>query len=56
VANDKGQPVLISTTPFQPVTGLATYQNVTLPQGQAPIGDPPATLRQAAAPGESKAS
>jgi hypothetical protein len=50
VVNPKGQPVLISTTPFQPATGVATYQNITLPQGEPPIGDPPAEIHKIAFP------
>ena len=50
VVNPKGQPVLISTTPFQPAAGVATYQNITLPQGEQPIGDPPEEIRKIAFP------
>jgi hypothetical protein len=50
VVNPKAQPVLISTTPFQPATGVATYQNITLPEGEKPIGDPPEEIRKIAFP------
>jgi hypothetical protein len=50
IANSKGQPVYLAKTPFAPATGLATYQNVTLPAGEKPIGDPPESIRKGALP------
>lgn len=50
VADAKAQPVYLSTTPFQPAAGNATYQNITLSAGNAPIGDPPAQIRSVAIP------
>jgi hypothetical protein len=50
VANTKARPVFLSMTAFQPVVGSATYQNVVLPAGQRPIGDPPPEIRQVAIP------
>lgn len=50
VADSKGQPVYLSSTPFQPAAGSVTYQNVTLPPGNQPIGDPPEAIRQVALP------
>lgn len=50
VVDTKAQPVYLSTTPFQPVTGAATYQHQILP-GDQPLGDPPASIRKAAIPG-----
>lgn len=41
VADSKARPVFLSTTASQPVIGSATYQNIVLPAGQQPIGDPP---------------
>jgi hypothetical protein len=54
VADTKARPVFLSTTAFQPVIGSATYQNVVLPAGQQPIGDPPPVIRQAAIPKATK--
>jgi hypothetical protein len=50
VADTKAQPVFLSATAFRPVIGSATYQNVVLPAGQQPIGDPPPEIRQVAMP------
>jgi hypothetical protein len=50
VVDTKGRPVFLSTTAFRPVIGSATYQNVVLPAGQQPIGDPPPVIRQVAIP------
>ena len=54
IADTKSQPVYLSATPFQPVLGSATYQNVTLPSGGQAIGDPPAAIRKVALPKKSK--
>jgi len=50
IANANAQPVYLSKTAFQPTLGAATYQNITLPAGEAPIGDPPAAIRRIALP------
>jgi hypothetical protein len=50
IANVNAQPVYLSTTAFQPILGAATYQNITLPAGEAPIGDPPPAIRRIALP------
>lgn len=47
VADLKARPVYLSATAFQPVIGAATYQNVVLPQGAQPLGEPPAEIRKA---------
>lgn len=54
VANPGAQPVYLSTTPFQPATGSVTYQNITLPQGEKPLGDPPPAIRKVALPDQAK--
>jgi hypothetical protein len=50
IADDKANPVLLSTTAFAPSTGQAVYQVITIPAGAAPLGDPPADVRAAALP------
>ena len=50
IADKKGQPVYLSTSNFQPVTGSATYFNIALPAKNKPLGDPPAALRPGAFP------
>ena len=50
IANANAQPVYLSTTAFQPTLGTATYQNITLPAGEPPIGDPPPEIRRIALP------
>jgi hypothetical protein len=50
VANSKGEPVYLSSTPFEPFPGGATYLNIVLPSGNVPIGDPPAEIRDVAIP------
>lgn len=50
VADQKARPVYLSATAFQPVLGSATYQNIVLPTGQKPIGDPPEQIRRVAVP------
>ena len=54
VADAKGKPVYLGTAEFQPVPGVATYQNITLSSGNAPIGDPPASIRKVAIPKPAK--
>ena len=50
MTNTKGEPVYLSTTPFQPTPGSVTYQNITLPSGVQPLGDPPPAIRDIALP------
>jgi hypothetical protein len=50
VANTNANPVYLSSTAFQPVLGTATFQNVVLPAGGQPIGDPPQAIRTIALP------
>jgi hypothetical protein len=54
VADAKARPVFLSTTAYQPLIGSATYQNLVLPAGQQPIGDPPPEIRQVAIPKATK--
>jgi hypothetical protein len=54
VANAKVLPVYLSSIPFQPTLGSATYQNVILPSGGQPIGDPPEAIRKVALPSKKK--
>jgi hypothetical protein len=50
IANTSGKPIYLSTTAFVPTIGAATYQNITLPAGEKPIGDPPPSIRDVAIP------
>ena len=50
IANPKGEPVFLSTIAFTPTLGVASYRTLTLPAGEKPIGDPPATIRAVALP------
>ena len=50
VANAKAQPVYLANTAFQPAAGSVSYQNIILPAGEQPIGDPPETVRKTALP------
>jgi hypothetical protein len=50
IADTNAEPVYLSDTAFQPVTGGATYQNIVLPAGNRPIGDPPKEIRDIALP------
>jgi hypothetical protein len=54
MTNTKGEPVYLSTTAFQPNLGSAIYQNVTLPSGMQPLGDPPEAIRNVALPSRKK--
>jgi hypothetical protein len=54
VANSKGKPVYISSTPIEVQAGGATYQNIVLAQSQEPLGDPPKALRVTAIPPKPK--
>jgi dipeptidyl aminopeptidase/acylaminoacyl peptidase len=51
MTNAKGEPVYLSTTPFQPAPASMTYQVITLPSGTQPLGDPPPAIRNVALPG-----
>jgi hypothetical protein len=50
IADANGQPVYLSDTAFQPVAGSITYQNIVLPSGNQPIGNPPPPIRGFAMP------
>jgi hypothetical protein len=50
IANQKSLPIYLATTAFQPTVGAAIYQNITLPAGEKPLGDPPAAIRKVAIP------
>jgi hypothetical protein len=50
VANERRQPVYLSSKPFQPTVGAATYVNTHLAAGRKPIGDPPRVIRTSAFP------
>jgi hypothetical protein len=50
MTNTKGEPIFLSATPFQPAPGSVTYQNITLPSGAHPLGDPPPAIRAVALP------
>jgi hypothetical protein len=50
ITNNKKQPIYLSTTQFQPTAGSATYQNITLPTGEKPLGYPPDQIRSVAIP------
>jgi hypothetical protein len=52
VVNTKADPVYLSTTPFEPVIGTATYQTIILSDGEPILGDPPADVRKVAMPSE----
>jgi hypothetical protein len=54
IANTKALPVFVSTTAFQPIEGAATYQNITLPDGDQAIGEPPPEIRDVAFPPQKK--
>jgi hypothetical protein len=50
MTNTKGEPIFLSATSFQPAPGSVTYQNITLPSGAQPLGDPPQAIRDVALP------
>jgi hypothetical protein len=50
MTNTKGETVYLSAMPFQPAPGSVTYQNITLPSGAQPLGDPPQAIRDVALP------
>jgi hypothetical protein len=53
VVDTNANPVYLSSTPFQPVLGTAIFQDIVLPAGGQPIGDPPQAIRDIAMPGKS---
>jgi hypothetical protein len=50
MTNTKGEPIFLSAMPFQPAPGSVTYQNIILPSGAHPLGDPPQAIRDVALP------
>ncbi len=50
VANQKAEPVYLSTTAFAPVVGQATYQTITLAAGEPILGDPPEEIKKIVMP------
>jgi hypothetical protein len=56
IANSKAHPVYLAPTAFTPTIGSATYQNITLPVGEKPLGDPPQAIRAIALPAAEKKS
>jgi hypothetical protein len=56
IANQRALPIYLATTAFQPTVGSATYQNITLPAGEKPLGDPPPAIRKIAIPPKAKKS
>lgn len=50
VTNQKRQPVYLSSTPFEPTVGTATYVNIYLDAGGKPIGAPPPGVQKSAVP------
>ena len=54
VGNASGDPIYTSKTAFTPSTGAATYQVVTLPAGEKPLGVLPTVLRAVTLPSVDK--
>jgi hypothetical protein len=54
MTNTKGEPIYLGTTPFEPAPGSVTYQNITIPTGTQPLGDPPTDIRDVALPSRKK--
>ncbi|SPF40909.1 exported hypothetical protein [Syntrophobacter sp. SbD1] len=52
ITDTKANPVYLSSSPFQPVLGTASFQTIVLPQGGQPIGNPPEAIRSTAMPGK----
>jgi hypothetical protein len=50
IVDPKASPVYSSASAFSPTVGTATYQTVTLPPKEPPLGDPPADVRATALP------
>ena len=51
VANQDAKPVYPPRA-FKPVTGALSFQNIILPEGGQPLGDPPGVIREIAVPGK----
>ena len=56
IANASGKPIYLGTDVFSPAPGSTTYQNITLPAGEHPIGNPPQNIRGGAIPTSKKSS
>jgi hypothetical protein len=54
VANQKAEPVYLSTAAFAPVLGQATYQTITLAAGEPILGDPPVEIKRVAMPPDTR--
>jgi hypothetical protein len=54
VSNQKRKPVYLSSTTFEPTSGTATYVNIYLAAGGAPIGEPPPGAQSSAVPAAPK--
>jgi hypothetical protein len=50
IANAAGKPIYLGADVFSPTPGSTTYQNITLPAGEHPIGNPPPNIRGGAIP------
>jgi len=50
ITNKKKQPIYLSATQFEPAPGSTTYQNITLPAEETPLGYPPDQIRSVAIP------
>lgn len=55
IANASGLPVYPPSA-FQPTLGVATFQNIVLPAGEKPLGDPPPEIRKIAFPPTKKSA
>jgi hypothetical protein len=56
VADNKANPVYLATEAFEPDPGSTTFENIVLPEGGQPIGDPPEAIREVALPVKRKAT
>ncbi|HEY2472706.1 MAG TPA: hypothetical protein VGI45_33285 [Terracidiphilus sp.] len=56
IANAQRKPIYLASDAFSPALGSTTYQTISLPAGQKPIGDPPAELKSTAIPPREKKS
>jgi len=54
IVNKKALPVHLSASAVRPAEGTATYHNITLPEGDKAIGDPPPEIRDIALPAQKK--
>jgi len=52
VVDTQANPVYLSATPFVPLVGAATFQNIVLSPGNQPIGDPTDAIRAVAIPNQ----